>query len=178
VGDHPESGGYLPQGPSLIEPVQFGLAAPKSGEEEHVCWPRLLLPEHREQREQAITSANYDMKLIAREADAPCCRAYSDSSLAEYIRSFEPRRHLITISSSQIAPAALRNITNCRWRYLGPMGKASRRKRARKLVEMSINAELRAALDDQLKLLKEKFGRESGRTVPCSLIPIPILLNQ
>ena len=63
------------------------------------------------------------------------------------------------------------NITNCRWRYLGPMGKASRRKRSRKLVEMPINAELLAALDDQLKLFKEKFGREPGPNDPVFFDP-------
>jgi hypothetical protein len=51
------------------------------------------------------------------------------------------------------------------------MGKASRRKRSRKFVEMPINAELRAALDDQLKLFKEKFGREPGPNDPVFFDP-------
>jgi hypothetical protein len=51
------------------------------------------------------------------------------------------------------------------------MGKASRRKRSRKLVEMPIHAELRAALGDQLKLFKEKFGREPGPNDPVFFDP-------
>lgn len=42
------------------------------------------------------------------------------------------------------------------------MGEASRKKRGRKLGEVPINAELRAALDHQFKLFKEKFGRDPG----------------
>lgn len=42
------------------------------------------------------------------------------------------------------------------------MGKASRKKRGRKLGEVPINAELRAALDHQFKRFKEKFGRDPG----------------
>jgi hypothetical protein len=42
------------------------------------------------------------------------------------------------------------------------MGKASRKKRGRKPGEVSINAELRAALDHQFRLFKKKFGRDPG----------------
>ena len=47
-------------------------------------------------------------------------------------------------------------------RYFEPMGKASRKKHGRKVGEVPINAELRAALDHQFKLFKEKFGRDPG----------------
>jgi len=42
------------------------------------------------------------------------------------------------------------------------MGRASRKKRERTPGEVSINAELRAALDHQFTLFKAKFGREPG----------------
>ena len=51
------------------------------------------------------------------------------------------------------------------------MGKASRRKRERKVGEVPINAELRAALNDQSKLFKEKFGREPGPNDPIFFDP-------
>jgi hypothetical protein len=64
------------------------------------------------------------------------------------------------------------------WGYVGRMGKASRGKRAHETGKVPMTAELHAALEDQLKLFKKRFGREPGPNDPLFFDPISILLDQ